>query len=106
MKITINNVDYDVVFNYSCLKKIEELTKTSIFEIGNLPPLQTAPIYLASGIFGGAIINDRSIKELPVSVDECEDYFNHNDGAFLEVSLEMNKSLTNSFTSKNDKGVK
>lgn len=106
MKVTINNVKYDVVYNYSALKKIQELTNTKIFDIGNLDALENAPIYLASGIFGGAILKDKNLSEMPVSVKECEDYFNENVGAFYEVSIEMNKSLTNAFAPKNDKGVK
>ena len=106
MKVEINKKKYDVVFNYTALKKIQELTKTKIFEIGNLDALETAPIYLACGIFGAAYYQDKSVTELPVSVNECEDYFNENNEAFYEVSLEINKAITNAFAPKNDKGVK
>lgn len=106
MKVTIKEAKYDVVFNYTALKKIQELTNTKIFDIGNLDALENAPIYLASGIFGGAIIKDSNLTEMPISVKECEDYFNQNLSAFYEVSMEMNKSLTNAFAPKNDKGAK
>jgi hypothetical protein len=106
MKVTIKEAKYDVVFNYTALKKIQELTNTKIFDIGNLDALENAPIYLASGIFGGAKIKDSNLTEMPISVKECEDYFNQNLSAFYEVSMEMNKSLTNAFAPKHDKGAK
>lgn len=106
MKVEINKKKYDVVFNYTALKKLQELTGVKIFKLSELDEMDNAPLFLAAGVFGGSYLKDKTITELPLSIDECIECLNNDLRLFNQVISNMSSALINAFQEKNDKGVK